>query len=232
MSTLQPVLRGVRFALLDGVVKLEMGKMFRKTMVVLTAAAALNACNRTHVSTAAGEVALRIPATGRALPVGSELEVRTNSKLTGKHNRVGDQFSMTVRENLVAQNGEIAVPEGSMVYGHITALKEAPNAGDPSLVKVDFDRLVVRGRSHPFNAQVTKVSTTTSNETLKKAGIGAAAGAVLGAIVSGGEFGGIALGGAIGAAAGTAISLGMDRDPELPEGTKMTIRATQAVSLR
>jgi len=209
-----------------------MEQMFRKTMVVLTVASALGACTRTHVSTAAGEVAPAVPATGARLPVGTELEVRTDSKLTGKHNRVGDKFAMTVRENLKAQNGDIAVPEGSMVYGHITALKEAPNAGDPSLIKVDFDRLVVRGRSHPFNAQVTKVSTTTSNETLKKAGIGAAAGAVLGAIVSGGDFGGIALGGAIGAAAGTVISLGMDRDPELPEGTKMTIRATQAVTLR
>jgi hypothetical protein len=55
---------------------------------------------------------------------------------------------------------------------------------------------------------------------------------VLGAIVSGGDFGGIALGGAIGAAAGTVISLGMDRDPVIPEGTKMTLRATQAVALR
>ena len=206
--------------------------MFRKTMVVLTVASALSACSRTHVATAAGEVAFATPATGARLPVGSELEVRTDSKLTGKHNRVGDKFAMTVRENLMAQNGEVAVPEGSMVYGHISAIKDAPHAGDPSLLKVDFDRLVVRGRSHPFDAQVTKVSTTTSNETLKKAGIGAAAGAVLGAIVSGGDFGGIALGGAIGAAAGTVISLGMDREPELPEGTKMTIRATQAVTLR
>ena len=120
-----------------------------------------------------------------------------------------------------------------MIYGHITAFKDAPHAGDPSLIKMDFDRIVVNGRSHPFNATVVKVSTpSASNETLKKAGIGAAAGAVLGAIVTGGDFGGIATGGAIGAAAGTVVSLGTDREPELPEGTKMTLRARQAVSLR
>src|SRR5262245_65783113 len=93
-----------------------MEQMFRKTIVVLAVASALNACTRTHVATAAGEVAFAKPATGARLPVGSELEVRTDSKLTGKHNRVGDKFAMTVRENLVAQNGDIAVPEGSMVY--------------------------------------------------------------------------------------------------------------------
>ena len=136
-------------------------------------------------------------------------------------------------DNLVAQNGQVAVPEGAMVYGHITGLKDAPHAGDPSVIKVDFDRIVVNGRSRSFNASVTKVEPPSlSNETLKKAGIGAAAGAVLGAIVTGGEFGGIATGGAIGAAAGTVISLGTDREPELPEGTRMTLRTQQAVTLR
>jgi len=210
-----------------------MGNMIRKTAVLLTVASVVAACARTHVSSAGGDIAAVTPATGRMLPVGSELEVRTNSKLSGKHNNVGDQFAMTVRDKLVAKNGEIAVPEGATIYGHITALKEAPHAGDPSLIKLDFDRIVVNGRSHPFNAHVVKVSTpSASNETLKKAGIGAAAGAVLGAVVSGGDFGGIAAGGAIGAAAGTAISLGTDREPELPEGTKLTLRSTQAVTLR
>jgi hypothetical protein len=166
------------------------------------------------------------------LPTGSELSVRTNAKLSGKHNNVGDEFSVTVTDNLVARNGEVAVPEGAVIYGYITALKEAPHAGDPSVIRVDFDRIAVNGRSRSFNASVTKVEAPTVNETLKDAGIGAAAGAVLGAIISGGEFGGIATGGAIGAAAGTVISLGMDREPELPEGTRMMLRTTQAVTLR
>ena len=207
--------------------------MFRKTAIVLTVASVLGACARTKVATAGGDIAPAVPATGRMLPIGTDIEVRTDSKLSSKHNKVGDQFAMTVRDEVKAQNGEIAVPEGAMIYGHITAFKDAPHAGDPSLIKMDFDRIVVNGRSHPFNATVVKVSTpAASNETLKKAGIGAAAGAVLGAIVSGGDFGGIAVGGALGAATGTVISLGTDREPELPEGTKMTLRATKAVTLR
>lgn len=200
---------------------------------VVAVVVALAACATTKVQSAGGTVAGVTPANARMLPTGSELSVRTNSKLSGKHNSVGDEFSVTVTDNLVARNGEIAVPEGAKIYGHITALKDAPHAGDPSVIRVDFDRIMVNGRSRSFNASVTKVEApVASNETLKKAGIGAAAGAVLGAIITGGEFGGIATGGAIGAAAGTVISLGMDREPELPEGTRMTLRTSQAVTLR
>jgi hypothetical protein len=207
--------------------------MFRRVAIPVAVAIALGACAKTKVQSAGGSVAAVTPATARMLPKGSELNVRTDSKLSGKHNNVGDKFSVTVRDNLVAQNGQITVPEGAMIYGHITGMREAPHAGDPSVIRLDFDRLVINGRSRPFSASVTKVDTPDlSNETLKKAGIGAAAGAVLGAIISGGEFGGIALGGALGAATGTVISLGTDREPELPEGTKMTLRANESVNLR
>jgi outer membrane lipoprotein SlyB len=208
--------------------------MFRKHAIpVVVVAVALAACATTKVQSAGGGLAGVTPANTRMLPAGSALSVRTNAKLSGKHNSVGDEFSVTVTDNLDAQNGEITVPEGAMIYGHITALQEAPHAGDPSVIRVDFDRIVVNGRSRAFNARVTKVEPPSlSNETLKKAGIGAAAGAVLGAIISGGELGGIATGGVIGAAAGTVISLGMDREPELPEGTRMTLRTTQATTLR
>ena len=207
--------------------------MLYKTGILVVVAAALGACATTKVQSAGGTLADITPANARLLPAGSELRVRTNAKLSGKNNHVGDEFTATVTDNLVAQNGTIAVPEGAMIYGHITGLQEAPHAGDPSVIKVDFDRLIVDGRSRSFNASVTKVEPPSlSNETLKKAGIGAAAGAVLGAIVTGGEFRGIAAGGALGAAAGTVISLGMDREPELPEGTRMTLRTQQTVTLR
>ena len=73
----------------------------------------------------------------------------------------------------------------------------------------------------------------TRSETLKKAGIGAAAGAVLGAVLSGGELDKILVGGALGAAAGTVISLGTgDVEGVLPAGTRMTLQTTRTVALR
>lgn len=149
---------------------MELDKMLRKTVALLMVASALGACARTKVASAGGEVGAVLPATARALPVGTELEVRTDSKLSGKHNKIGDQFAVTVRDNVMAQNGQVAVPEGSQVYGHITALKEAPHAGDPSLIRVSFDRIVVNGRSHSIDAAVTKVSSpAASNEKIGRA---------------------------------------------------------------
>ena len=103
---------------------------------------------------------------------------------------------------------------------------------------MDFERIEINGQSHPLSAKVTATNLQTRggdtrNETLRKAGIGAAAGAVLGAVLSGGELSKILVGGALGAAAGTAISLGVgDVEGVLPAGTKMTLQTTSTVALR
>jgi osmotically inducible lipoprotein OsmB len=206
--------------------------MLHKPATLVLIAAALAACAKTHVQTAAGTVAPAVtPANNRMLPEGAELIVKTDREL-GEKEHVGEEFYATVTENLVAKNGQIAVPEGAKVYGHITALREK-HGDDPAVIKLNFDRLEVNGKSRAFHASVVSVETpSTSNETLKKAAIGAVAGGALGAIITGGAFGGIATGGAIGAAAGTLVSLGMDHEHELPEGTRMTLRTTEEVRLR
>ena len=206
--------------------------MFHKSATLVLVAASLAACAKTHVQTAAGTVAPAvIPANTRMLPVGSELIVKTNKEL-GEKEHVGEEFSATVTENLVARDGHIAVPEGAKVYGHVTALRGV-HGDEPAVIKLNFDRLEVNGRSRPFEASVVAVEMPSrTNETLKKAAIGAIAGGALGAFITGGAFGGIATGGAIGAAAGTLVSLGLDHEHELPEGTRMTLRTTEKVQLR
>lgn len=207
--------------------------MIRKLTLIVTAVAAIGGCARTHVQSAAGELATSVPPNAHRLTVGTMIEVKTTSKLSSEHDKVGDKFSARVDDRVMAQNGQTAVPEGAMVYGHITGLENARKAGEPSVIRLDFDRIEINGHSYPYNATVTEVKTPTfSNETLKKAGIGAAAGGVLGAIISGGDLSKMFVGAAIGAAAGTAISLGTDREAELPAGTKLHLRTSQNVALR
>jgi hypothetical protein len=161
------------------------------------------------------------------------IEVRTNARLGAKDNHVRDAFTTTVTDAVVAQNGETVVPAGATIKGFITGLQNAPRAGEPAVIRVEFDRLVIDGTSYPFSATVAEVRPPAlKNETLEKAGIGAVAGAALGAIISGAALDKILLGGALGAAAGTVISLGTDREPELPEGTRMVLRTTRSVALR
>jgi hypothetical protein len=172
------------------------------------------------------------------LPAGATLEVRLDQEIGTKSSRVGDTFTATVDKQVVASNGEVVVPTGSKVYGKVTGLDNSDHLGEPAAIKVDFERIVINGQSHDLRAKVTATNLQTRggdtrSETLKKAGVGAAAGAVLGAVLSGGELSKILLGGALGAAAGTVISLGVgDVEGVLPTGTKMVLQTTSSVALR
>jgi hypothetical protein len=202
--------------------------MIQKFAWVAGALLAAGACAKSTVHTAAGNLPTVTPPNASRLPVGTEIEVKTNQAL-GKDSRVGSEFSMRVDDPVKAQNGETAVPEGAMVYGHISGLNMNH---DPAVIRLDFDKLVVNGKSHPFNAQVTQVKTPAmSNQTLKSAAIGGAAGAALGAIFSGGDLDKLVAGGVLGAAAGTVISLGKEHG-DLPEGTKLHLRVSEPVQLR
>ena len=205
----------------------------------LVAGLMLAGCARTMRVESGGDVDLgSTPVDARILPGGSTIEVTLDNEIGTKVSKVGDAFSATVQNAVVAQNGVTVVPAGSKVYGRVTAVDNSDRVGDAAVIKVDFERLTVSGRDYPFNATVTATNLQTRggdtrNETLKKAGVGAAAGAVLGAVLSGGDLDKILLGGVLGAAAGTAISLGMgDTEAVLPSGTRMTLRTTQQVALQ
>jgi hypothetical protein len=152
--------------------------------------------------------------------------------------KVGDNFSATVENAVVAQNGTTVVPAGAKITGTVTGLDNSDHLGEPAAIKIEFEHLSMNGQTYPFNAKVTATNLETRGgdtrqETLKKAGVGAAAGAVLGAVLSGGDLEKILLGGALGAAAGTVISLGTGEvEAVLPAGTRMTLQTTQTVALR
>lgn len=205
----------------------------------LVAGLLLAGCARQATLESTGDVAISAsPTDARSLPSGTSLEIKLDQEIGTKSNKVGDSFTATVTTAVVAQNGVTAVPVGSKVYGKITGLDNSERAGDPAAIRVDFERIEVQGQSHPLYAKVTATNletrgADTRDETIRKAGVGAAAGAVLGAIVSGGDLDKILLGGVLGAAAGTVISLGMgDVEGVLPAGTTMTLQTTRTVGLR
>jgi hypothetical protein len=210
-----------------------------KLAAKLVAGLLLAGCARQARVESAGDVAISSsPADSRSLPSGTTLDVKLDNEIGTKSSKVGDTFTATVTNAVVAQNGTTAVPAGSKVYGKVTGLDNSERIGDAAAIRIDFERIVVNGTSHPLYAKVTATNletrgADTRDETLKKAGVGAAAGAVLGAILSGGDLDKILLGGAIGAAAGTVISLGTgDVEGVLPAGTAMTLQTTRTVGLR
>ena len=206
---------------------------------VLVAGLIVGACARqTRVESTGDVAATSSPANSATLPSGSTLTVRLDQEIGTKSSKVGDTFTATVADPVVAQNGATVVPAGAKIHGKVTGLHSSGRVGDAAAITIDFDRIDINGRSHPFEAKVTATNLETrggdtKNETIKKAGVGAAAGAVLGAVLSKGDLDKILLGGVLGAAAGTAISLGMgDVEGVLPAGTRMTLETTREVALR
>lgn len=190
-------------------------------------------------TTASGEVSpAAVPVNARTLPTGATMNVTLDEQLGTQSSRVGDNFSATIANAVVAENGRTAIPAGAKVWGHVSAVRSASNATEQAAIVLDFDSLTFDGRRYPFEANVTatdlkKEGGVTTDEALKNAAIGAAAGAVLGAILSGADRDKILLGAGVGAVAGTAISLGRGgTNAVLPVGSRMSLQTTQSVALR
>lgn len=207
---------------------------------VLAAAALAAACSRGATVDgyeAPTPAAAEPPATAATLPEGTTLQARLDDSLGTEVSREGDRFTATVTTAVTADNGATVVPVGAKLHGSVTGLDDSDRVGDNAYIRLDFDRININGRDYAFDAEVVQTAVQTQgdsrNETLQKAGIGAAAGAVLGAVVGDADLKDIVLGAAIGAAAGTVISLGSgDVEAVLPAGSEITVRSTEMVSLR
>ena len=205
--------------------------------LVLASAVAIACARQATVTSSGGEVVTVTPARGNILPMGSTLVVSLNQALGTRSNNVGDNFSATVTQGLTAQNGEVVVPTGSVVYGHVTGLESA-TINRPALIRLAFDSITLNSRRFPYEASV--VTTAPAGQSIRSSGRaitdvvgGALAGAAIGAVLSGGELDKILIGTAIGAAAGTVISLGAGHvETVLPQGTQLQLRTSQTVAVR
>ncbi len=213
--------------------------MLKSIAGIALAALAAAGCARTAQVESGGEVVTNpLPTDASSIPVGTTLKVTLDQTLGTEQSKVGDSFTASVAEALNTESGDVVVPQGAVLHGTVTGLHASEHAGDQAAIKLDFDTLTINGQGYAFDAKITNTELQTQGgdtreETLKKAGIGAAAGAALGAILGNASLGKIALGGLLGAAAGTAVSLGAgDVQAVLPEGTEMTVQSTQMVALR
>lgn len=177
------------------------------------------------------------PLNADALPAGGLLTARMDHTVSTDDSKVGDAVSATVAMSIMAQNGETVVPAGARIRGTITGLDDSDHPADRALIRVDFNRLEMYGRSYPLTAEVESAALRVGDRTVhvqRGALAGAAAGAIAGAILRGVELDEILKGAAIGAGAGTVIGIvtGGDVEAELPAGSTITLRTTQQINLR
>ena len=211
----------------------------RTIIIPLVLVAALGACSsNAQVETGPSAGAVQpAPINNDVLPSGMLLTASMDQTVSTKASKVGDFVSATVTTRIVAQNGETVVPAGARIRGTITGLDDSDHPLDRALIRIDFNRLEIYGRSFPLTTELEAAQVRVGDHWVnarKGALAGAAVGAIAGAILSGVELAEILKGAAIGAGTGAVIGVitGGDQDAELPSGSTLTLRTTQAIDLR
>ena len=137
------------------------------------------------------------------IPAGTTLAVRLVDTIDSEKNQPGETFRATLNSPL-AVDGDVAIPAGYDVEGHIVDVKSAGKFAGQSLLVLQLDRISVGGKSYSVQTDNTNVRAVPAAKTpLRKVGAGAAIGAIIGGIAGGGK------GAGIGAAAGGGLGGGV-----------------------
>jgi hypothetical protein len=157
------------------------------------------------------------------VPAGTVIPVRFQTTVSSATSGPEDRVIATVRQD-VRIGGRVAIPAGSELRGHVVNTQRSGRVKGRASVAVDFDRVVVRGRTYDVDTrQLTVVAPDTHGRDAKVIGGGAGAGAIIGAIADGKE--GAAKGALIGGAAGTGVVLGTrGKEVTIPAGARWRLR--------
>jgi hypothetical protein len=137
------------------------------------------------------------------IPAGTTLAVRLVDAIDSEKNQPGETFRATLNSPL-AVDGEIAIPAGYDVEGHLVDVKSAGKFAGQSVVILQLDRISVGGKSYSIQTdQYKRQGSSRGKNTAEKVGAGAAIGAIIGGIAGGGK------GAGIGAAAGGGLGGGV-----------------------
>ena len=172
--------------------------------------------------------------TTRLVPVGTNLKIRLEDTLSSKESRVGDTFTATVIDP--------SRFDEARVRGHISSIQKSGKVKGRTRINLAFNSIELRdNRKGTLHGYVTKVygndagradneggveSSGRGKQTVKRAGIGAAAGGIIGGIAGGGKGAGIGL--LIGGAGGAgSVAIKGSKELKLESGTELLVRVTQ-----
>jgi BON domain len=137
------------------------------------------------------------------IPSGTVLAVRLIDPIDSETSQPGETFHATL-DSPLSVDGEVAVPSGYDVEGHIVDVKSAGKFAGKSELTIQMDRLKVG--SHYYNIETSsyhREGSSRGKNTAEKVGAGAVIGAIIGGIAGGGK------GAAIGSAAGAGVGGGV-----------------------
>lgn len=167
------------------------------------------------------------------LPAGTVLHLELVNAVGSETSRVEDPVRATLRRPL-GIDGVEALPEGTVVSGHVTAADRPGRVKGRGRIAFRFTSVDVPGDAErlPIRTEtISRIAEATKKEDAAKIGGGAAGGAIIGGILGGGD--GAAKGAAIGGAAGTGVVLATRGDDvRLNPGTALSTRLAEPLTVR
>ena len=137
------------------------------------------------------------------IPSGTTLAVRLVDTIDSEKSQQGQTFHATL-DSPLAVEGDVVLPNGSDVEGHLVTVQSAGKFAGQSLVVLQLDRISAGGKYYNVQTdQYKKQGSSRGKNTAEKVGAGAGIGAIIGALAGGGK------GAAIGAAAGGGLGGGV-----------------------
>lgn len=171
---------------------------------------------------------------GLTVPAGTPIVAALQDTLSTGQAREGESFVASVVRPVTGPAG-VAVPRGAGVYLTALRLRPSRNLTEPTVVRLRFDSLRVRGGVHPIRAtlvraRTSKVSRTSVVWSILWIALAAAAGGGVGHWLTGGR--GSLTGAALAAvAAAVFIMATQDVDAVLPAGAEIELHLDEAVEV-
>ena len=159
------------------------------------------------------------------IPVGTEFDVRLQTRLNSGTAKVEDRFDATTLA-AYSKNGRVLVPAGSVMRGVVNSVTPAGRGIDrKGSMTLLFDRFTIEGRTYSIRATVTQA--LQGQDDNGRIATGAGVGAIIGGILGGfkGALAGILIGG------GGTIAATEGKDVDLPAGTVLRVRMDSPLEL-
>jgi hypothetical protein len=171
----------------------------------------------------------------KTLSKGTKISATTQDPISSSKNKIGDEVSATINDDVKDANGNVIFPAGSNAKVKIIDIKPADDKNKDGALALQVSSV----KTNTQNFTITATSDTVATESkkpgwtsdTKKLGIGAAAGAVVGGLATGNLRGAIA-GGLIGAAGGAVVTHEMNgKEVVVKQGTKIDFKLEEPVQV-
>jgi hypothetical protein len=91
------------------------------------------------------------------LQSGTQLTAQLENTLDARHAKVGDRVVLKTTQ-AIKQNGEVVVPKGSRLLGHVTDVQQRTKSDNQSAIGIAFDRLQRGSMDVPITAAIVSIT--------------------------------------------------------------------------